>query len=339
MYVIHTCTHVYKSVNVLTKVLQLSHVYHYVGGECLGGDTYIFVGNRTLIEKSIYNNDTELSWNTLIKARSQPLGIDVDIATCTLFYSLGSKNLNARIGTIHAVSLVNSSSRMIHERLGNPLQVAVNWITKKLYWCDSTLLTIEYSDYNGDNCEVLLRNVTGVAAITLDPCADEIYWISKESTFSIFKMKLDGTSKQVIVSSGITASNSLVIDLTSSRLYWTNSAHIQTYNLEEKDLSNVCVTEIRRPTALTVYHNTLYWAEWAKQRIATCTTAGSNEKQTLVNNVKLTAAIHIMDRSKQSRCCEYNRFNNINHACVYWPMLGAHLVVNKDCCLCMCFQG
>ena len=49
--------------------------------------------------------------------------------------------------------------------LGNPLQVAVNWITKKLYWCDSTLSTIEYSDYNGDNRKVLLSNVDGVAAV------------------------------------------------------------------------------------------------------------------------------------------------------------------------------
>ena len=49
------------------------------------GDTYIFVGNSTSIEKSIYNNDTELSWSTLIKARPQPLGIDVDIATFTVW--------------------------------------------------------------------------------------------------------------------------------------------------------------------------------------------------------------------------------------------------------------
>ena len=292
----------YISVNALMKALQLLPVYHYVGGECLGGDTYIFVGNMASIEKSIYNNNTKLSMEPLIKARFQPLGIDVDIATCTLFYSVGSKNLNARIGAIHAVSLNDSSSRMIHNGLGNPLQVAVNWITKKLYWCDSTLSTIEYSDYNGSNRKVL-SNVTGVAAITLDPCADEIYWISKESTFSISKMKFDGTSKQVIVSSGMTAPNSLIIDLTSSRLYWTDGTHIQKSDLEGEGLSTVYTTNVRRPTALTVYHNTLYWAEWINQRIATCTTTGSNE-QTFVKNVKLTAAIHIMDRSKQSRCCE-----------------------------------
>ena len=290
--------------------IQLAVTYlslcHYVGGECLGNDTYIFVGNRTSIEKSIYNNDTELSWKTLIKARSQPLGIDVDIATCTLFYSVGSKNLNARIGVIHAVSLTDSSSTIIHNSLGNPLRVAVNWITKKLYWCDSTFSTIEYSDYDGNNRKVLLQKASGIAAITIDPCADEIYWISKDSTYSISKMKLDGTKRQVIVSSGMKAPHSLVIDLVSSILYWTDGSNIQRSNLDGEDLSIVYTTKVRRSIAMTVYDTKLYWAEWTEQRIATCTTAGSNE-QTLVNNVRLTAAIHIMDRSKQSRCCEYNR--------------------------------
>ena len=124
-------------------------------------------------------------------------------------------------------------------------------------------------------------------------------------------MKLDGTSKQVVVSSGMTAPNSLVIDVVSSSLYWTDGSHIQTSNLEGENLSSAYTTKVRRSTGLTVYHNTLYWAEWTRQRIATCTTAGSNE-QTLVNNVRITAAIHIMDKSKQSRCCEYN---NINHVC------------------------
>ena len=232
----------------------------------------------------------------MVKAQSHPRAIDVDADTCTLFYSLGNKNVNARVGAIYALSLIDSSSTIIQGRLGNPLQVAVNWITKKLYWCDSTLSTIEYSDYSGGNREVLLNNVNGVAAIALDPCLDEIYWISKESTYSISKMKLDGSNRQVVVSSSMKAPNSLAIDLESSRLYWTDGS--------EDDLSTICTAKVKRSAAITLYHNTLYWAEWAKKRIATRTTAGSNE-QTFVENVKRTTAIHIMDRSKQPRCCKY----------------------------------
>ena len=322
------------------QVLQLLLVYHYVGKGCLGGDTYIFVGNGNSIEKSIYNGNTASNWDALISTKSLPLGIDVDIATCALFYSLGNKNVNLRVGTIHAVSLVDSSSTTIHSGLGYPLQVAVNWITKKLYWCDSTLSTIEYSDYSGGNRKVLLNNVNGLVAIAIDPCANEIYWISKESTYSISKIKLDGTGKQAIVSSGMKAPNSLAIDLVSSKLYWADGSNIQTSDLEGEDISTVYTTNVRRSTAIAVYHNTLYWAEWVKKRIATSTTTGGNE-HTLVSNVIRTTAIHIMDRSKQSRCCEYN---NINIKCtslssVLTWFLKITFVCDICICLCVCLQG
>ena len=242
----------------------------------------------------------------MIKTNSKPLGFDVDIATCTLFYSLGSKNVNARVGAIYAKSLAYSNSTAIHSGLGNPVQVAVNWIARKLYWCDSTLSTIEYSDYDGGNREVLLNNVDKVVAIALDPCANEIYWISKGSNYIISKIKLDGTSRQVLVSSGTNSPNSLVVDVVFSRLYWTDGSKIQTSDVKGEDLSTVYTTKVRRSTGITVYNNTLFWAEWARKRIATCTTDGNNE-QTLVNNVELTAAIHIMDSSIQSRCCEYRK--------------------------------
>ena len=305
------CTYpcLYQSDIALVPVLHVLFAYHYVGGECLDGDTYIFVGNNNSIVKSLYNNDdAKLSWQTLITKRSQPLSIDVDMDNCILFYSLGNKSIKAREGVIHAVSLTDNSSRILHSRLGNPLQVAVNWITKKLYWCDSTLSTIEYSDYDGDNREVLL-NVSGVEAITLDPCANEIYWISNNS---ISKMKLNGTNKPVIVSSGMEAPNFLVIDPVSSKLYWTDGSDIQTSDLDGDNLSTVYTTNIRRPTGITLYQKKLYWAEWSKKRIATCTTNGSNV-QTLVNNVTQTAAIHIMDRSKQTRYCEYNIFSDTKY--------------------------
>ena len=195
----------------------------------------------------------------MVETELQPLGIDVNIADCTLFYSVGSRSPNMCIGKIFAVNLSDSSNRtIIHDHLGYPLQVAVNWITKKLYWCDGTLSTIEYSDFYGGNRNALLKNVTRIQTIALDPCVDAIYWISKGI---IFKMKLDGTNKQVIVSSN-RSPNSLVIDFLTSRLYWASASVIQTSNLKGEIISNVSVTNSTRPTAITLYGNILYWGEW-----------------------------------------------------------------------------
>ena len=234
----------------------------------------------------------------MIKANSRPLGFDVDITTCTFFYSTGSKRHK---GKIFAVNLINGSAGKIHRNLGYPLQVAVNWITQKLYWCDSTLSTIEYSDFDGDNRETLLENIS-IEAIALDPCANDIYWISKEDedNYVISKMKLDGTNRHVIVSSNLEAPNSLVIDFISSKLYWTDKFKIQTSDLEGADRSTIYTTKVRRPTGISFYDNILYWAEWKNKIVSTCTTNGTDVR-ILVDNVNRSAAIHVMDRS---RCCE-----------------------------------
>lgn len=240
----------------------------------------------------------------MITETSYPLAIDVDIASCTLFYSLGNKSTNLRKGKIYAMNLINNSNNTaIHNYLGNPIQLAVNWITKTLYWCDSTLSTIEYSDFDGGNRNILLENVNKIEAIALDPCAENIYWVSKSSDYVISKMKLDGTNKQVVVSTSIQAPNSIVIDFVPSRLYWADIFKIQTSDFEGEGRSIVYNTKSRRPTGISLYHKTLYWAEWAFDRITMCTTNGTNV-DTLVSNVKRTTAIHILDRSKQSRCCD-----------------------------------
>lgn len=256
----------------------------YVGEEyyhCLGNGTYIFIGNGTSIVKKRLTGDNKFSWSTLVKTELRPLGIDVSIANCTLFYSVGRANANDCIGRIYAVSLTNSSNHtMIHDELGYPLQIAVNWITKRLYWCDYTLSTIEYSDFYGGNRAILLNN-TKIRAIALDPCADDIHWISARV---IFKMRLDGTNRSVIVSDNFKP-NSVVIDFIIFRLYWAGASVIRTSDLKGENISTVYNTKSVRPTALSLYDNTLYWAEWKNTTIAMCTTSGMNIG-TLVDNVK-----------------------------------------------------
>ena len=270
---------------------------------CLGNDTYIFIGNGTSIAKSILTDDIEFNWETLIEANSRPLAFDVDIAECTLFYSVGSKNMNRRVGKIYGVSLSDHSTTKLLSSLVYPKQIAVNWVTRKIFWCDAVLSTIEYSDYNGSNRKTFVENANNVEAIALDHCNNDIYWISKGNTFIISKIKLDGTGKQVIVSSNIRSPNSLVIDFASSRMYWTDYFKIQTSNLVGGDLYTVYHTQSRRPTAISLYRNMLYWAEWKTKRISTCATDGANVS-TFVDNVIRTAAIHVLDGSRQLRCCE-----------------------------------
>ena len=221
---------------------------------------------------------------------------------------MGSRSRQRRgTGKIIAVDLSDTSNRtIIHDGLGYPLQVAVNWITKKLYWCDNVLSTIEFSDFNGSNRETLLEKLGNIQTIALDPCGDYIYWISKKSkVISIYTMKLDGINRPVniILSNFKQPPNSLVIDFISSRLYWAGESMIQASDLKGSNIYTVYMTMIRHPHALSLYGDILYWAEWSNNRIIMYNISGMIIN-TLVDNVTQTAAIHILDRSRQLRCCE-----------------------------------
>ena len=281
-------------------------IIRFIGGvncSCLQNDPYILVTNDTLIEKRTLSANVNSTWITLVNATSQPLGIDLDFVTCKLFWSTGSRNQAERKGEINAVYLIDGSIVTIHSGLGYPIQIAVNWITRKLYWYDATLLTIEYSDLDGANRQILLSDVNRVQAIALDPRVNVIYWVSKEHDFVISKMKLDGTNEHVIVSSSLDSPNSLAIDFAFNRLYWTDGSKIKTSDLEGGNVSTVYTTQSIRPTGLSVYENVLFWAEWQFNRIAISTTDGMY-LGALIDNVNTAVAIRVLHKSVQPRACE-----------------------------------
>ena len=287
------------------EFIILHTCFHITGGancSCLSNEPYIFVSNDTSIEKRTLGTN-ESTWATLVDASTQPLAVDVDSVTCKLFWSTGTRTPTDRKGEIKAVSLIDGSSATIHSGLGYPVQIAVHWIARKIYWSDTTLLTIEYSDLDGANRQILLNNVVRVVAIALDPRVNVIYWVSKEHDFVISKLKLDGTSKRVIISSNLDSPNSLAIDFTFNRLYWTDGPKIRTSDLEGGNISTVFTTQSRRPTGLSVYDNVLFWAEWKFDRISICTTDGNN-LGIFIDNVKIAAAIRVLHRSVQPRSCE-----------------------------------
>jgi len=212
--------------------------------------------------------------------------------------------MNVRLGKINRINLIDGSSETIHSGLGNPVKIAVNWITQKLYWSDTVLKTIEYSDLDGNNREKLLTNVNSAFAIALDHHVNVIYWISKElHAFVISKMKLDGTNKHEIVSSNLKSPTSLVIDFASCRLYWTNTFKIETSDLEGGDRYTLYNTNSIRPTGISLYNNILFWAEWRFKKITRGTTDG-NSFSTFVSNVQTTETVYIMHESRQPRSCE-----------------------------------
>ena len=195
---------------------------------------------------------------------------------------------------------------ILHSDLGYPVAIAVNWITRKLYWSDTVLATIECSDLDGANRQVLLSNVKRVGAITIDPRVNDIYWVSLQGrNYVMEKMKLDGTDRRVIVPTKLQAPNSLAINFAASKLYWTDINKIETSDLDGNSRLTIYNTVSRRPTALMLYNNELFWAEWLFEKIVRYTNDDSDGPYTLVDKVTRTEAIQVIHKSRKPRSCKY----------------------------------
>ena len=223
-------------------------------------------------------------------------GLDVDIATNVVYWSNGN-------GDIYAFNYTDSSNTLIHYALGHPKDVLVNWITRKLYWLDYKYNTIEYSDLDGNNRQVLITSTTRLLAMALDPRVNYIYWIHYNRSIGgavIEKMKLDRTNRRVIVSQ-IKRPNSIAIDYTNSKLYWVDGYRIETSDLEGRGRSVIQIIDTIQ-VALAMYNNVLYWTDI--KGVHDCTTDGQYLGE--IMTLKQARGICIKHKSRKPRACKYS---------------------------------
>jgi len=222
-------------------------------------------------------------------------GLDVDIATNIIYWSTGH-------GEIYAFNYSDGSSTLIHNGLGLPKDVLVNWITRKLYWLDYKNHRIEYSDLDGNNRHVLISSTTRLLAMALDPRTNHIYWSHFHRVTGIAvieKMKLDGANRHVIVS-GMKRPNSITIDYANPKLYWVDGNRIETSDLEGRGKSTV--QEIKKKQAtLAMYNNTLYWTDIPD--VHNCTTNG--QYLGVMMTLHEPRGICVKHKSRKPRACKY----------------------------------
>ena len=67
-----------------------------------------------------------------------------------------------------------------------PVDLTIDYTTKKLYWIDAKLRVIKQADLNGNNVrEVVYQGITHPSAVTL--FEDHVYWIDDKSIYKANK--------------------------------------------------------------------------------------------------------------------------------------------------------
>lgn len=174
-----------------------------------------------------------------------------------------------------------------------------------------------------------------------------MYWAEWSNTGSIERAELDGTQRQMVVSS-IGRANGLTIDHAARKLYWADlyTPAIVSFDLQAKRKDMIVTQNVVYPFSLTQYHNYIYWTDWNTgdiERVDKMTGANRTKIHDRLESVTDLLVFHASRQSGWNQCAVAN--GNCSHLCIALPGGGAsyarkcacptHYTLSRDNRTCM----
>ena len=228
-------------------------------------------------------------------------GMDFDILTNMVYWC------GVDAGKIWRANIDYDGRELIVSGLVSPEEVAIDWINRKLYWCDFGSDTIEYSRLDGTNRKILLNtNVDQPRGLAIDPFSGYIYWTDWGETPKIEKMTLTGRNRRAIITSGLRWPNGLTIDFANSKLYWVDAFldKVEMSDLEGGGRRLVYGSgSVPHPFGIAVYNGNLYLTDWSYRAVVLGSTDGSETLTNITYGIR-PSNIHVVHHSVQPGACK-----------------------------------
>ncbi|XP_074662760.1 prolow-density lipoprotein receptor-related protein 1-like isoform X2 [Tubulanus polymorphus] len=283
--------------------------YHAVNNSdsCVAdGDKYLLVTieNRIMYLKPDAQ-DLSLDADNELKTLDEKISLfDVDTRMNQLFVVLPEKR---KIVTYYKSARPRRSTSFLYtfpERKeidipaqSSPSSVALDWVSKRIYWTDAKKNTIEMISYSGLNhTTVVQENLYSPDNIVIDVESRKMFWTERGDHSHIESANLDGSERQILVSNDIVQPTGVTIDYPNRRLYWVDSKlmTIETINLDGSNRRRVYAVSLKnkdedRPDRIQVFESYLYITTSRRNKIYKIPKffTNSSKLQKLAHNDKL----------------------------------------------------
>ena len=203
----------------------------------------------------------------LITGLRHPNGLALDMRGRKIYWSdyITDKIQRANLDGTAVEAIVDTD-------LVTPEDIALDLGSNKIYWCDQGNNRIERADLSGDNREILVEDIDGCEDITLDLINRTMYWTDHVAG-KIQRANIDAPlplmPEDVLV--GINYPNTVIIDLSTSKLYWSEwlGSQIQQVRLGSKEKENFMLGGLSEPNDILVHpkDSKIYWVDKGAKRI------------------------------------------------------------------------
>uniref|UniRef100_A0A8C4QIE6 Low-density lipoprotein receptor-related protein 2 n=1 Tax=Eptatretus burgeri TaxID=7764 RepID=A0A8C4QIE6_EPTBU len=269
----------------------------------------IVVRNTVIFGMSL--NPSEMSNDAMVPIAGVHNGYDVDFDDEGFIYWVehpGEIHRVRRDGTNYTVFAPSAI-------LGSPTGLAVDWISRNLYFTNPLKKTIEVIKLDGEqhyHKTVIINNGDPTGAgypfgIAVDPEHGKLYW-TDDGTDSGVPAKIgsaymDGSGLTILFTNHLGHADFMTIDIQEQKLYWAvaNTGHIECGDVLGHNRQTI-VQSLSHPCGVAVYGSYLYYTDYDYEMIERVDKHGNNPV-VMRNNIPGLKALRLHQQSRATNGC------------------------------------
>jgi len=296
--------------------------------------------NTTMGAELIYADITSISrfelstghHETFVRNHTRIVALDFDVRVGKVFFTDVTDN------KIHVTFFAKDTHSMkakvvASTGLSVPDGLAVDWITKNIYFAESSARLIYVCNSNDSIRTTLISTDIHIPrGLAIDPRDGFLFISDWGLNAHIERAWMDGTNRHFIVTEKIEWPNGLTLDYATRTVYWADARldYIGATDYFGHGRRKV-VDGVKHPFALTLFEENLYYTDWAHRGIVRVSKDGytSVGKEIMKDNLTRPMDIHVYHLSRQPTAynpCEH-RNGGCQHLCVILPK-------RRAACLC-----
>lgn len=189
-----------------------------------------------------------------------------------------------------------------------PTSVAVDWLADNLYWADADKASIEVARLDGTLRKLLVTTTTGTPrALVLHPKKGIMVWTvwgwgGKVEGTTITRANMDGSARKDIVVTDLDKPNGLALDVLSNQLYWANYGRARIETCSIDGHGRIqLVEQAKKVYGLTLLGDHIYWTDFAKRTLERAAKQSARQRVTVETMLDQVEDLKAVSASKQRR--------------------------------------
>ncbi|XP_012137362.2 nidogen isoform X2 [Megachile rotundata] len=167
-------------------------------------------------------------------------------------------------------------------KVSSPEGLAVDWVSRNIFWTDSSKTTVEVANLETKKRKVLVSDgLVNPRGIAVHPYRGKIFW----SDWNRASPKLewaneDGSGRAIFLQGDfVKLPNSLSIDWATDELCWADAGTftISCMEIDSREI-NVVANELTYPFGLAISHQNYYWTDWKTHKIEVAMKSSGDRK-------------------------------------------------------------